>query len=870
MLNGVINMKKYNAIIYSLLIVLFFSAALAAQNSGTTYATLSNGMKLVLKENHSSPMITSVVFVNAGARYEDAGTNGLTHFLEHLLFDGTESRSRIQLSETIEDYGGYINAFTRKDLTAYLVLMPKEHIGIGLDIQSDQLFNSIIPEEELAKERKVVIEEIRKSNDSPENLVDYFFNETVFDGTPYARTVLGTEDHISTIPREAIIDYYKKYYIPNNMIALIIGDFKTDEMIETYEQYFGIAQKGKLPKIDLVNFMITEGRRIERTSLPVKSYSIDLALPAPHYTDPDYYPYYMMVEYLSSGETSPLTANLQDKGLVSSIYASLETQKDFSMLRISAMTDSKENAEAVIWELERILSDPDLLTPSYQVFKGMIVSQKTQEIYLREKLHYYGFIIAPMMISTGYEFLETLIDSLEKMEPMRIRGTAEKYFANIKYVGTMVSPQEQQEQQINAVSSSDIRKLTFENGLDVIIKQNPDSRVFAVNIFGKNRAAMEPPGKDGITDFLNRMLDKGTQKYDKAIFSEKLANIGAQLTVVDNPYIPYDDRYTSQQYAFVKFETIDEFAAEGLDLLAEMMINPRLDTAEINTVKREMAAALGMSSASTYQTCRNSFYKLMYGDSHPFSKVPLGTQRTVMTITQENLTAYHKRFYAPNNMIMTICTNLDSEWVLQKLRETFGQMQSVPLGNIMITPPNNPNGVVTVNTPMEKEQVYIYLGYPTIGIDHPDYQALKVATEILSSRLGLQLREVQGLAYSVGSGLSSAPDFGWFLVTMGTGKENFQVARDGILSEISKMRTEPVSQTELRRAQNSIWGSSLTRQLSRINQAYYMALYHFMGVGYDYSERYIDQIRAVTIDDVLRVARQYYSTTDYYLATVGL
>lgn len=863
-------MKKLNIIIYGLLILLISSVTLTAQNNATTYATLSNGMKLVLKENHSSPMITSVVFVNAGARYEDESTNGLTHFLEHLLFDGTESRSRAELSETIKEYGGYINAFTRKDLTAYLVLMPKEHIEIGLDIQADQLFNSVIPEEELAKERKVVIEEIRKSNDVPETLVDYFYNETVFDGTPYARTVLGTEDHIANIPRGAIMDYYKKYYIPNNMIALIIGDFQTDEMIETYEQYFGVAQKGKLPKIDLVNFMIPEGGRIERTGLPVKNYSIDLAFPAPHYTDPDYYPYYMMVEYLSSGETSPLTTNLQDKGLVSSIYASLETQKDFSLLRISATTDSKENAEAVIWELERMLSDPDLLTPSYKTFNGILVSKKTQEIYLREKLHYYGFIIAPMMISTGYDFLETLVDSLEKMEPMRIRETVEKYFADIKYIGTLVSPQEEREKQINTVSISDTRLETFDNGLDVIIKQNPDSRVFAVNIFGKNRAAMEPPGKDGITDFLNRMLEKGTQKYGKTVFSEKMANIGAQLTVTDNPYIPYDDRYTSRQYAFVKFETIDEFAEEGLDLLAEMMINPRFDTAEIANVKREMAAALGMSSASTYQTCRNSFYEMMYGSSHPYAKIPLGKRRTIMTITQENLNAYHKRFYAPNNMIMTICTNLDSDWVLQKLRETFGLIKSVPLGNITISPPVKPIGVVTVNTPMEKEQVYIYMGYPTIGIDHPDYQALKVATEILSSRLGQELREVQGLAYSVGSGLSSAHDFGWFLVTMGTGKDNFELARDGILAGIAKMQTQPVSQTELRRAQNSIWGSSLTRQLSRINQAYYMALYHFMGVGHDYMNRYINQIRAVTIDDIRRVAKQYFSTSNYYLATVGL
>jgi zinc protease len=864
-------MKNLKLILYSILLIIIFAVSLLAENNNrTTYATLGNGMKLVLKENHSSPMITSVVFVDAGARYENDQTNGMTHFLEHLLFDGTKNRDRIELSETITEYGGYINAFTRKDLTAYLVLMPKEYIDIGLDIQSDQLFNSIIPESELDKERKIVIEEIRKSDDVPESLAEYFFNEVVYEGTPYARTVLGTEEHISSISRSDIMDYYEEYYIPNNMTALIIGDFNTDEMIVHYDKFFGEAKKGKLPKIDLVDFMIPETRKIVTNELPVKNYMVDLAFPAPHFSDPDYYPYYMMVEYLTSGETSPLTKYFQDKGLVSSIYASLETQKDFSMLRISATTNSDVNAKAVAWELERILTNPELLAPSYQVFHGMIVSMKTQEIYLREKLHYYGFMVAPMMVSTGYEFVETLVDSLELIEPAEIQAVAEKYFSDLSYVGTVVTPQNQMKEIIETSTETTSRKVTLENGLNVIIKQSPDSRVFAVNIFGKNRAAMEPPGKDGITDFLNRMLEKGTVNYDKETFAEELANIGAQLTVTDNPYIPYDDRYTSKQYSFIKFETIDEFASEGLDLLAEMMIRPALDSAEVDGVKREMAGALGMASSSTYQTCRNSFYKMVFGENHPLAKVPLGNHHSVMTITSENLKAFHKRFYAPNNMIMTICTNFDADMVLEKIQKSFGQAEPVSLGNIHIDPPRQPSGVVAINTPMDKEQVYIYLGSPTVGISDPSYPALKVAVAILSSRLKLELREVQGLAYSVGAGVSSTPEFGWFLVTMGTGKDNYQVAYDGIMAEIARIQSEPVAASELRKAQNSIWGSSLTRQLSRINQAYYMTLYDFLGMGYDYNDEYIESIQAVTADKVLEIARSAFPSNDYFIATVGL
>ena len=863
-------MNTIKMALYSLLLALLLFTAASAQSDNTTFATLGNGMKLVLKENHSTPMITSVVFVNAGARYEDDKTNGMTHFLEHLLFDGTETRDRLQLSGTIEEYGGYINAFTRKDLTAYLVLMPKDYIEIGLDIQADQLFHSTIPESEMPKERKIVIEEIRKSNDVPSTLAEYFFDETVFEGTPYARTVLGTEEHITNMKREDIVEYYKKYYIPNNMIALIIGDFDTDQMIETYDKYFGVVEKQKMPKIDLVNFTIPAGHKITKTKLPVEDYYIDLALPAPHYTDPDYYPYYMLVEYMNSGETSPLTKYFKDKGLASSIYASLETQKDFSMLRISAVTGDKQNVQAILWELERILAQPDLLIPNYQTFHGLIVSMKTQEIYLREKLHYYGFMIAPMMVSTGYEFMESLVDSLEKVDLTAMGAVAAKYFSDLDYVGTIIEPQDDSGSEIMTADLSDVRRVELENGLTVIIKQDPDSRVFAVNIFGKNRAAMEPPGKDGITDFLNRMLEKGTAKYDKETLSEKLANIGANVTVTDNPYIPYDDRYTSRQYSFIKFETIDEYADQGLDLLAEMVINPALDSAEVDGVKREMAQALGMASGSTYQNTRNNFYNLMFGENHPFAKVPLGSQRTVMTITQENLKAYHTRFYAPNNMIMTICTNLETDWVLNKIKNSFGQMESKALGNIQITPPRQPEGVVSNNIPMDKEQAYIYLGAPTIGIHNPDYPALVVATDILSSRLALELREVQGLAYSVGAGLSTTPEFGWYLVTMGTGKDNYQVAYNGILAEIEKMQSDPVSEAEIRKAQNSIWGSSLTRRLSRINQAYYMTLYDFLGMGFDYNDEYIDQIRSVTVSDVQRVAQKYYSTENYFLSTVGL
>jgi zinc protease len=170
---------------------------------------------------------------------------------------------------------------------------------------------------------------------------------------------------------------------------------------------------------------------------------------------------------------------------------------------------------------------------------------------------------------------------------------------------------------------------------------------------------------------------------------------------------------------------------------------------------------------------------------------------------------------------------------------------------------------------MEKEQVYIFLGNGLPGSAHPDAVSIKLASAILSSRLGKVLREEQGLAYSVGAGSSFDRDFGWFVCTIGTGAANFETARDGIIAQIRRLKSEGPTEGELETAKNSLWGSSLTRRLSRINQAYYMGVNEYLGLGYDYEKRYVPQLRATTSEEVKAAAVKYFDTENYVLATVG-
>ncbi len=317
---------------------------------------LDNQMEVILKENHSSPMIASIIFVKSGSKYESEYENGITHFLEHLLFDGTINLSREELDRSIRDLGGYINAFTRKELTAYLVLMPRQYIDYGLTVQADMLFNSVIPENELAKERKVVLEEINRDSDSPTAAQEAFFTEKAYAGTRYNRPVLGYKAFIENIPREAIIDYWKKYYTPGNMTVLIIGDFDTENMKSSVQTIFGAIPDSSAqtiapdPALPIANEGAIDGQHVYDTVANVTSTHVNLSFEAPRFSEDDYLAVDLLSQYLGMDDVSPLMNALHGGAdpLASEAYVSLVTTSEFSRLEISATTDNPDNADRIV------------------------------------------------------------------------------------------------------------------------------------------------------------------------------------------------------------------------------------------------------------------------------------------------------------------------------------------------------------------------------------------------------------------------------------------------------------------------------------------------------------------------------------------
>ena len=874
--------------------------------------TLANGMEVVLKENHSSPMITSLVFVRAGSKYENEYNNGVTHFLEHLLFNGTVNQTQEELENGIERLGGYINAFTRKDFTAYIVLLPKEFIEYGLATQADMLFNSTIPEEKLPKERKIVIEEIKMGNDAESAPAESFFEAKSFSGTPYERPIIGYEATISNLPREAVVDYYKRFYAPNNMMTLIIGDFEPAEMKRKLEKTFGQFEKKELPPEPEIAFEKIKGKHTFKTPANTRSAYINYMIEAPHFSEPEYFAFNLIENYLGDRENSPLAVALRSGGdpLVSQVSAYLDTREEFTRLNIAIVTEKTGLIDSIMNLTDIVISGLSAVPPPPDMIEGYKVARRCQEIYLSEKLHYYGFMKAPLLAVTGWDFFNTLQENIDSVSFDEIVAASEKYLDSPDYIATAVYPAHGSEEDsvftINGPGETEVKrhfagmefaeydlsagkklafpttgepeeteekhasylKETLPNGLTVIVKSNPDSRVFAMNVIGKNRSATEPEGQDGITDFVNRMIERGTIELNAEELSQALTAIGAQVTLYDNPWIPYDDRYTTRRYSFMKFETIDQFSDKGIDLFSEMIMHPRFDPEEVEKVRQELYGILGRNSGSTYKNGRDEFYSALFSGT-AYARTIEGTYRTVGTITTDDLIAHHARMYAPENMIITVGTNETPELIMNKIKATLGQMEATGFEPVEPKQPEPVRGAVKAHERMDKEQVYIYLGNLLPSVHDKDASALKVAGAILSNRLSENLRETEGLAYSVGASANLDKHFGWLMCSMGTGADNFERARDGLLQEIEALKSNPPTAEELEMAVNGIWGSYLTANLSRINQAYYMGVYEYLGLGYHYGDQYIKDIRTVTSAQVSEAAEKYFDTKNYVIATAG-
>ena len=316
--------------------------------------TLANGLRIV---SESIPYMSSVslgIFAGTGSRHETPAEQGVSHFIEHLMFKGTYRRSAKDIAEMVDDVGGQLNAATDRENTCYYIKVLPEHLSLGMDILSDMLLNSKFADVDVEKERQVVLEEISLYEDSPDELIHDLHMNSLWPGHALGRNILGTRETIAAMNRQAIIDYRMRHYVPDNLVIAAAGNLTHEQLVELSQLYWADVSGKSQTVVDLTPTFVAARLLQEKD---IEQLHVCLGTPGVAHDSPQYYASHVLNTILGGGVSSRLFQSIrEDRGLAYSVCSYPSSFRDTGLMTIYAGV-SPENSREVIEITNAILSD---------------------------------------------------------------------------------------------------------------------------------------------------------------------------------------------------------------------------------------------------------------------------------------------------------------------------------------------------------------------------------------------------------------------------------------------------------------------------------------------------------------------------------
>src|SRR4051812_46812609 len=283
------------------------SAAITFPPSSAQKWVLPNGLTIIVQEDHSAPVASVQAWCGTGSIDEDAHLGaGLSHILEHMLFKGTKTRSTNAIAQSVQDEGGYINAYTSFDRTVYWVDVPREGVGSALDILADAMMNSTLPVEEYGKEQEVIRREFAMCADDPDRMMGQLMFKTAYQRHPYRLPVIGDIQIFDQLTQQDVMEYYRARYVPNNLTFVVVGDVDAGEVYAQLEKYFAAYPARPLPPPYIAAEPVQQGRREVNEEFPTELTRLALAWHVPEITHPDVPALDLLSIILGEGRSSRL------------------------------------------------------------------------------------------------------------------------------------------------------------------------------------------------------------------------------------------------------------------------------------------------------------------------------------------------------------------------------------------------------------------------------------------------------------------------------------------------------------------------------------------------------------------------------------
>ena len=839
-------------------------------------ATLENGMRAVLLEDHAAPVSAFQVWVAVGSADERPSEAGMSHLIEHMIFKGTNERRAGEIAGTIERYGGRINAYTSYEYTVYHVVIASRYQHKGLEVLADALQHPTFDPRELALEKEVVIEEIRMGEDDPGRTLHKALFRTSFQRHPYGRPIIGYADQVRGFTRKEVLTYYNKWYVPHNMVFVGVGDFRAQELLSRLKELFASpSQPIPVRRRSQEPFQAAFRSLVMQQAIKERYFTLGFHIPG--ITDEDIYALDVLAAILGQGQSSRLQQELRlRRGLVSSIYAYAFTPKDPGLFVIGGTFQPgaiREGVTGIITELSRI---QDAGVDEEELRKARVMLE-TDFTYDREtvqgearKLGYFELVMGDATKEGEY------LQGIFRVGAHDVKEVAKRYLRPENLTLCALVPEGEEEGAdpraleglvkgsegipVSRETTGEMKRVVLENGITLLFQE--DHAVPVVGICGVflGGVRFEKEKQAGITRFVSEMLTRGTESHTAIQLAREVDSLGATL-----------ETFSGRNSFGVQAKGLSKDFPQLMRLVAEVVTQPSFPTDEVERVKNEILAALGKERdrmiPRTMRLLRETLYK-----RHPYRLNVLGEEETLARIGRRDLIRYYKKYALSHNMVLAIVGDIGWEEASTAAQKAFEGMRKATFSPPSVPQELKQQGITKREEIVrEKEQAHIALGFPVTTLHDQDRFPLEVLEAALAGqggRIFTQLRDREGLAYVTAFFVRSDLDPGYVGVYLATSPPKVEQALQGIEGILRAVREEGISREELERAKAYLIGNYVIGLQGPLAMASAMAFDERYGLGGDFYRSYPRAIEGVTQEDVLRVARKYIDLDSYTIIIV--
>ncbi|MBI5443346.1 MAG: insulinase family protein [Deltaproteobacteria bacterium] len=845
--------------------------------------TYANGFEFLFVRSRSAPVLAMDLWVRAGSAAEKPRESGVAHLIEHMLFKGTERRGPGAVAREVEGLGGEINAYTSFDHTVYTLVLASRYAEEGVDILSDAVLHSSFDPEELEREKKVVLEEIRRGRDLPHNSLSRMLFSLAYPVHPYGRPVIGREESVSSLGRPDCLSFFRRWYRPPTMTLVAAGEADFGTLEGFVSRTFGRGPRGRGPGPGPTKAREPKGSafRCAFEARDVTEVYFDLAFQGPAAKHRDVPTLDLLMTVLGQGEASRLQHRVKlDRNLVRSVSAGLYAPNDPGLLYVGGLADPPQFREAygaICEELFRLCDEPvgaRELERARENLEADFVYQRETVQGQAQKAGFFHVVLGDAAKERHY------LEALRAVDADALRRAARRYFHAPSAVLALLHPRggapcdSDEASRLLADAEKGSRRAStrsrarrgrcvanvLPNGARIVVRHNPEVPVVALRAAFLGGSRRESAEEAGAFHLAASCLTRGTRSRSVFDIAHAADAIGGQI-----------DGFSGRNSFGLKAEFLSKYLEDGLDLFAEVLCYPSFPPEEVEKVREDTLGALRQRKDHPAGFAFRVFEETLYG-SHPFGRDVLGTPDTVAELDPRGLAELLEAWSRPENLAIAVAGDVDPDLVHEFLSRALEHLE--PRRPLLPeprppAPPSSPREV-EVETPFE--QAHLLLGFLGARVTDPGRFALRVANSLLTGqggRLFRVLRDEKGLAYAVSSACVEGLDPGYLAAYLATKPENVETAREGILAEFQRLAAGEISEEEVEEAKRKLVGGFEISLQENAFQAAQMALDEIYGLGYRRYESHARSIFAVTREDVVEAARRTFDPQRAVCAVVG-